>query len=736
MKKTICSLLTIGLIGFASGNGSALNPAAPRLDGTGVPGPAGREGGKLEAKVGPYKGRNVIFVNGKPIVPLMYAGTEQCRRTWEGKPRKSIEQFSALGYEIIQTDMWFKYSLKPDETFELEGIRKQLSGILSVNPKAKIIVRINVSAPQWWLNQNASEICRTTCNGSRKDEFAGNTAESLASVKYAEFANRSLRRFLRDLENTPEGDSVIGFHIGGGVYGEWHYYGIYNEPDASEPMRRKFVAFAKDRYGSIERINAAWKTGFGNFDAITVPSYDCRSRTTDGDFRNPQEERYVIDYYECQQATVSALVNGLAKTTKESWGRPTLVGLFFGYFYGAWTVGAQASQFDIKTLFKSPYVDYFSGPYASRNQFGSGCFRSLAESVSLNGKLWISEHDGGTFLGRVGGAHFPDTPRTEAESIARMRRNFMYTLTERAGQWWYDFGPELQSGTWGTPAMLSEAGELLKLSKAFLEQPYEKKADVLVVYDMDAFNYVRPARVDRLTSRITEEMSDALLGTGAAFDRVFLTDLPLVDLSRYKLVIFGNTFVLNQAQRNEVATRVIAVGRTVVFLSGAGYSDGNRNDVSLISGLVGMRIAKGDGLKPVVKVTLAGETHKLDASGVTSLFKVIDENALPIGVYASGEAGAAVRNIKGCKVYYFGLPLKAGLPFLKALLRDAGASSYVEGTVERDYVAVGGGIIGIYSVDGGTKTIKPLGGRNKEVVMHPFSTQYFDLNTGEALTHD
>ena len=113
-----------------------------------------------------------------------------------------------------------------------------------------------------------------------------------------------------------------------------------------------------------------------------------------------------------------------------------------------------------------------------------------------------------------------------------------------------------------------------------------------------------------------------------------------------------------------------------------------------------------------------------------------DEKALPIGVYASGEAGAAVRNINGCKVYYFGLPLKAGLPFLKALLRDAGARSYVEGTGERDYVAVGGGIIGIYSVDGGTKTIKPLGGRNKEVVMHPFSTQYFDLNTGEALTHD
>jgi hypothetical protein len=69
--------------------------------------------GKLEAKVAPYMGRNVIFVNDKPLPPLMCSGKEHSRETWLGQPRKSIEEFTSLDYEIFQTDTWLKYSLSP-----------------------------------------------------------------------------------------------------------------------------------------------------------------------------------------------------------------------------------------------------------------------------------------------------------------------------------------------------------------------------------------------------------------------------------------------------------------------------------------------------------------------------------------------------------------------------------------------------------------------------------------------
>lgn len=281
--------------------------------------------------------------------------------------------------------------------------------------------------------------------------------------------------------------------------------------------------------------------------------------------------------------------------------------------------------------------------------------------------------------------------------------------------------------------MLAEAKGLLALFGAQMEQPYVKPADVLVVYDMDAFNYVRPAKADRLTRRITEAMSDSLLGTGVALDRIFLMDLPRVDLSRYKLVIFGNVFVLNDAQRAYIKSHVIRPGRSVVFMSGAGYSDGQKNDVGLISDLTGMQIEKAAGPSSAVTVTLGGQSHTMDAEGLVSLFQVKDQSATSIGVFKSGAVAAAAKTVQGCNVYYFGVPLKADLAFFKTLVCAAGARTYVENSVEQDYVTVGGGIVGIYSVKGGEKTIRPLDGSALKIRMDPFTTRYFDVQHGQDI---
>ena len=246
--------------------------------------------------MGPYKGRNVFFVNEKPMPPLMYSSTEQGRKTWADPTRQCIIDFTAQGYEIFQTDMWFKYSLSSGETFDIEGIQKQLAGILEVNPDAMLVVRINVSAPKWWCEQNPEELCKVTNLSTDKPAFAGNSQESLASEKYREFAGRNLRKFMEKVEQLPEANRIIAFYIGGGVYGEGHYYGIYDEPDASEPMRRRFTAWAKDKYGTLDDINSAWETDFSTMDEIVVPSFDRRYEITDGDFRDSEKDMYVIDY--------------------------------------------------------------------------------------------------------------------------------------------------------------------------------------------------------------------------------------------------------------------------------------------------------------------------------------------------------------------------------------------------------------------------------------------------------
>lgn len=694
----------------------------------------------LAARLGVYKGWNVFWIEGKPYPPFMYSGTEQGRKTWADPTRNSIQEFSSQGYDIIQTDLWFKYSLRPDGTFDLPGIRRQLAGILDINPQAKLVVRINVSAPQWWLQQNPEERCQVTKSGGGPAIFSGNTAESLASVKYQAFAKQYLKQFLTELEKTPEADRIIGFHIGGGVYGEWHYYGIKDEPDASSSMRQAFQSDAIKKYQTLERINASWGTSFASFSEITVPTYERRYEITDGDFRDPVRDRYVIDYYECQRKTVSGLVNGLAKLTKETWSRPVITGVFYGYFYGNWTVGSQASQSDIEPMFSSPYIDYFSGPFGSRNMMGSGIFRSLAASCALHGKVWISENDACTHLGSVSSKHtatFPDVPQDERQSIALMRRNSMYCFTENAGQWWYDFGPGSQGGGWwSSPGMLNEAGNLLKLSKLLMENPFQKPSDVLVVFDMKSFDHVRPAQVDKLTFKLTEHLSDALLGTGACFDKIFLMDLKLVDFSKYKMVIFGNVFSLNEADKTIIKEKVIADGRAVLFMSGAGYSDGLKNDAALIGGLTGINVVKSTLSAPKLKVIIGNNATTVTANEVSTVFAVQDPGAKSMGTFENGQVGAASKDVHGGRVYYFGIPLGGQLPVYKALFEEAGIRSYADNMVEGDYMSVGGGIIGIYSVKGGEKVIKPLNGMPVHVLMEPFSTLYFEITDGRSLKND
>ncbi len=692
-------------------------------------------GQKMEGWVGAYKGRMAFFINGKPVPPLMYSGTEQGRQTWKDPTEKSIAQFTSIGYDIIQTDMWLKYSLLPDGSFDVTGIKRQLSGILKINPQAKIVVRINVSAPKWWLDKYPQERCCVTKPGPDNKEFGGNVAESLASEAYRRFAEDNLKLFLKELIKLPESDRIVGFHVGGGVYGEWHYYGIFNEPDCSTSMDIYFRSFARQKYGTIDSINFYWNTRYKNPDEIRVPGYERRFEVADGEFRDARKDRLVVDYYDCQQQAISSLVYNLTKLVKDTWPRRTIVGVFFGYFYGGFTVGAQASQADIKTILQSPYIDYLAGPYYSRSMEGSGCYRSLAASMALNGKIWLTEHDGGTHLGGSGAnkAYFPGIPANEDQSVARMRRNFMYSITENGGQWWYDFGPKSQGGGWwSTPRMLNEAKSLLAISNKQLEAGYHSTADVLVVHDMYAYYYNRPKRTEKYTVSLVEKMADALLGTGASFEKIFLMDLKKVNLSKYKMVIFSLTTLFDADMRAYIKTNVMNDGRTVVFMSAAGYTNGNVSSTTFISQLTGMNIIKAP-LTKRMSIEISGKTEEVNTDGILSLFQIDDKAVTTSGIYNNGFVAAGFKKMHNYTVWYIGAPLGESPEIYKMLFKQANVHFYVEGVVPKDYISVGGGMIGIYTVNGGVKTIYAQNGKPVKINMHPYACRYFNLVDGDPI---
>jgi hypothetical protein len=68
------------------------------------------------------------------------------------------------------------------------------------------------------------------------------------------------------------------------------------------------------------------------FETIEVPALEQRLSTQDGLFRDPQTERHTIDYFRCQHDAVADAILDLSRIVKESWPRPLLMGVFYGYF--------------------------------------------------------------------------------------------------------------------------------------------------------------------------------------------------------------------------------------------------------------------------------------------------------------------------------------------------------------------------------------------------------------------
>ena len=61
--------------------------------------------------------------------------------------------------------------------------------------------------------------------------------------------------------------------------------------------------------------------------------------------------------------------------------------------------------------------------------------------------------------------------------------------------------------------------------------------------------------------------------TGAAIETIHLKDLEKIDLSRFKVVVFANTWLMSAAQRKFVREKVHSPNRRLVFQGFPAYTD-------------------------------------------------------------------------------------------------------------------------------------------------------------------
>jgi hypothetical protein len=724
----------------------------------------------MNAEVKNFKGRPTIFINDNPYSPMFYALTDQPGDRWstDDIPQLNIKLFADLGVRLFQLDIPMDYIWMEDGSISLERAKKQVQGVLAVCPDAAIFFRLHVNAPKWWIKKHSEENVKYDKFESKPDPVPADRqmiyhdaglAErfSLASKKWIESSTEKVKQFCKEFSQTEEGNHLAGIQVACGIYGEWHYWGLlYWEVDFSEPMRLHFTEWLKTKYNRVENLKKAWNDPNINFETISIPTTEERDKTSAGIFRDPKRDQKVIDYYTCQHELVGNDVLHFCKTVKESWPRPIITGSFYGYFFSVFNRLAAGSQLDLEQVLKSKYIDYLCGPqaYEPEAYLAGEPYRSrgLITSALLNGKLWLDEMDQSPYRTLQYGNRDSDNEKYEyliSENVSIITRNTMFPHSKGMGLWFYDFGPSgfythpekdkfpsyCLTGYWDHPRYLECIKKLKNIYDRQLDEEYKTEADVLLVYDTKTqYNLKSIGEGDPVTAQIIDWMSLNTFYSGVVFDPVHICDLDKIDYSKYKIVVFGNTFVMDNKTKEIIKNKIAKDSRQLLWIYAPAYSNGETISDEFVSDITEMNL-KNTACKEVPKVLISksiGVIPDQHPNGLCSpLFSIDDSSVIVYGNYEHDKSPAfAKKEFSDHTSWFIGVP-PTDYRLLKFIYKSAGANIYND---DKDIFYGGSGIITMHTKTGGKKIIHLKNGKNINLDL-PFtpSTILIDSNTGKVI---
>ena len=701
---------------------------------------------KIEKKLN----KATLTVDGEVCSPILYGLSDfPAAASFTAQAQRNIKAFRKAGIKIVNVDSGLHYGWFKHDPFDPEPVVAEIANALEAAPDIKVMVRLHMNPPYWWHRDHPEEctIFRTTegetlgiDNGEQDRLIAndnnGHIRVSLASERWLAEAGEKLGILCDTLANCPEGDALFGIQIACGIFGEWHYWGI----DVSQPMKSRFKRFLTEKYGNDLQLRMAW-----NRDDVTIENAEFHpeyfATADEGDFRDPKISRYLIDAQECHQgASVDAILY-FAKIIKKKLPN-VLTGAFYGYYWG--TNGGnpvKCGHLMVDKLYKnSKLVDFLCGPFCymeNRKANGVPMQRGMLESNRLRGVLWLTEMDqhpeGVEALGYCDRGQLPQT-------VAILRRNVLQPLCGGQGLWFYDhrvipqFRPRANAGGiyrkrgwWEEPELMAEIEKLKSIGDAIASRPYKPAADVLVVADTKS--YFCRAKVHDHEYRVHE----AIARCGVSYDTIYLHELEMADISRYKCVIFTNAYMITPKMR-EKCKKLLSDTYTV-WLYASGYCDGDTLALENLSETVGMTVKKTQKANSIItdkgEITIYDSVISMEAEEIrieddfSPIFAVDDNSSVALARYDNGEVAAAISG----KSIWIGLPLLTK-KLMASIMKLSGVHSYCQSA---NAVIAGAGIVAINCPSGGEHTVTLKNGKEIYLKLENPETAVFDADSGERL---
>jgi hypothetical protein len=664
------------------------------------------------AKIKYLNGSQIPFleINGQPhtVMHMMHGNAE----------KKLIRLSRENNMDLIWLNIERGFGWQKGGPYDFSDLDRVCSELLNQYPDAYLVLNVPLDSVynpgmRPWNTQNPDELVKDHTGSTRIGGYHGAVIEapSYSSRVWMNDASDAWRALVKHIRSGPIGERVIGYVPISGISWEWFYWGAQSREfvDYSRPATQHFQNWAREKYGEIAKLNAAWKTAHADWSAISVPTKDERLHTDAGLFLDPQKSQKLIDFHEFFSDVIFNDVLEFCRVVKEETNGEALTGTYYGYnmqvisAYLAQHTGHMAQH----KILQSPDIDFLMSPsrYQDRGIGGGAGFMMTTDSIKLHGKYYIAQADIRTVNASGPGGQLARLS-TLAESAAVLEREFANSITNGVASQWYDFG---QGWIGGDARLMEVVGKLQKLEADLQKVPrvtIDPARNIAVIVDEKSTFYT--ATESDIHANTVSAQIDNLHRTGVGFDTYVLDDLE--KLGDYKAFLFLNTFRITPAQQKFINEKLKRDGKVLTWVFAPGVLDEKTLDFSRASKISGfeigvqneaasLRVAIKPGDNPVLRYIKNNASYGNPQKQSPILFA---RDGQSLGVIEGTEnSGLAVKKFDDWSSI-FSLAPNLSPTLLRGIAVFAGLPVYNE--FDGDVTYVGDRLFAVHTYGGGART--------------------------------
>lgn len=448
------------------------------------------------------------------------------------------------------------------EHYDFTPLDRQIQELVAANPRVQIICMIDLNTPPWFER-------RFGWGGAGADDSFYRLGKVASLPAWRDATRNYLQAFLRHTEAHYAG-AIRAYMLCCGGTCEWQ------DRSLGEESRSRRAGFRR------------WAQAEGLPDPVDIPPASVRDHISHDLLRDPQDDAMALAYWRFCHGQIGDTILDFAQAARGIIGRRAELGVFYGYIleFGPNRLVSEG-HLDYERVFASPDIDFAVAPgsYRHRQMGGTSPFLVPVGTLKQRGKAFLQELDMRTHTSKRPAPWYKaafDTWHNEAETVAGLRREFSFCLTEDVSCWWFD----MWGGFYETASARAALAQMKQIWDAAQARQHVPAAQIAVIVDPESALYLDEAnpRIDAFNSGLAH----ALHHVGAPHRAFSWGDLPNLDLSPYRLVVFPYLFVMNAERRRLLDATVCRDGRAVLWLYRPGVIDDGHYDEAAVQRLTGV----------------------------------------------------------------------------------------------------------------------------------------------------